>query len=336
MIETRKSIARPRSQRLEAAVLRHAPLGDVELGQHLDARDRLLGLRRVLDQSSTCDEDAVDAELDRQAGRAASPCGCRSRRSSARRAASSAPGAPPRSSPRRSPCSDRSSTRRVGRRRRRRPRRAPRRARAASPRGAARNAARSPRCARRQLKGCAMRSSAQACSSARTDRRRRAAGAVGGAQQHAAALRAFGERQQVEGRRWVSRSSAMRKHSSCSVRREARGEAVRVAAPRRSSSTSTRRRRARPRPRRAPRRRVAEVDHWTAPGELEDRHVHEDHDGADHQADQRHQHRLEQAREPVDPARQLLVVEGGDAAPSSRPCCRRARPPRACAARPAW
>ena len=30
-------------QHLEAAVLGHAPLGDVELGHHLDARDHLLG-----------------------------------------------------------------------------------------------------------------------------------------------------------------------------------------------------------------------------------------------------------------------------------------------------
>ena len=39
MIETRKSIVLPGIAQLEAAVLRHALLGDVELGHHLDARD---------------------------------------------------------------------------------------------------------------------------------------------------------------------------------------------------------------------------------------------------------------------------------------------------------
>jgi hypothetical protein len=42
MIETRKSISRPLIAHLEAAVLRHAPLGDVEFGHDLDARDHLL------------------------------------------------------------------------------------------------------------------------------------------------------------------------------------------------------------------------------------------------------------------------------------------------------
>jgi hypothetical protein len=39
MIETRKSMVLPRTLQLEAAVLRHALLGDVEFGHHLDARD---------------------------------------------------------------------------------------------------------------------------------------------------------------------------------------------------------------------------------------------------------------------------------------------------------
>src|SRR5205807_1107324 len=44
----------------------HAPLGDVELGEHFHARDRLLGLQRVLDELHLR-RDAVDAELDREA-----------------------------------------------------------------------------------------------------------------------------------------------------------------------------------------------------------------------------------------------------------------------------
>jgi hypothetical protein len=38
MIETRKSIVLPGHPHLEAAVLRDALFGDVELGHHLDAR----------------------------------------------------------------------------------------------------------------------------------------------------------------------------------------------------------------------------------------------------------------------------------------------------------
>ena len=63
MIETRKSMVLPGTLQLEAAVLRHALLGDVELGHDLDARDdravELLGdrLHRRL-------QHAVDAVLD--------------------------------------------------------------------------------------------------------------------------------------------------------------------------------------------------------------------------------------------------------------------------------
>ena len=39
MIDTRKSMVLPGHAQLEAAVLRHALLGDVELRHHLDARD---------------------------------------------------------------------------------------------------------------------------------------------------------------------------------------------------------------------------------------------------------------------------------------------------------
>ena len=53
--------------RLEAPVLRHAPLGDVQLRHDLDARDHLLG---ELDAAHRlgAGEDAVDPVLDRQAG----------------------------------------------------------------------------------------------------------------------------------------------------------------------------------------------------------------------------------------------------------------------------
>jgi hypothetical protein len=89
-------------ERLEAAVLGHAALGDVELAQHLDARDRLLGLRAVLDQLDLR-EDAVDAELDREARGQRLEVDVARADLAARRAAWSAPGAPPRSSRRRSP-----------------------------------------------------------------------------------------------------------------------------------------------------------------------------------------------------------------------------------------
>jgi hypothetical protein len=46
MMDTRKSMARP-GLHLEAPVLGHAPLGDVELGQHLEARHGLLGQGRA-------------------------------------------------------------------------------------------------------------------------------------------------------------------------------------------------------------------------------------------------------------------------------------------------
>ena len=41
--DTRTSIARPLTRHLEASVLRHAPFGDIQFGQHLDAREHLLG-----------------------------------------------------------------------------------------------------------------------------------------------------------------------------------------------------------------------------------------------------------------------------------------------------
>ena len=162
-----------------------------------------------------------------------------------------------------------------------------RRARAATPRGAARKATRSPRCARHQLNGSAMRSSAQACSSPENGSSKASSSrAVGGAQQRAAALRAFGEGQQVERRRRARSDRAMVSRSRRERAGEARGERVRLAARCVSSSTSTRRRRAAARgfARLCDLRRRS-MRHCRLPGELEDRHVHEHHDGADDQAD---------------------------------------------------
>ena len=63
MIETRKSIVRPRDAQLEAAVLRDALLGDVELRHDLDARnDR--AVVPLVDRVHRLVEDAVDAVLD--------------------------------------------------------------------------------------------------------------------------------------------------------------------------------------------------------------------------------------------------------------------------------
>jgi hypothetical protein len=54
----------------EAAVLRDASLGDVEFGQHLEARDHLLGERHAADLGDRI-EDAVETVLDGDAaGRA--------------------------------------------------------------------------------------------------------------------------------------------------------------------------------------------------------------------------------------------------------------------------
>ena len=52
-------------ERLEATVLRHAPLGDVELREHFHSRDRLLGLGAVVD-GLYLREDAVDPEFDHE------------------------------------------------------------------------------------------------------------------------------------------------------------------------------------------------------------------------------------------------------------------------------
>ena len=63
MIETRKSTVRPLIAQLEAAVLRDALLGDVQLGHDLDARDD----RRVellVDRLHRLVQHAVDAVLD--------------------------------------------------------------------------------------------------------------------------------------------------------------------------------------------------------------------------------------------------------------------------------
>ena len=66
MMETRKSTARPVLGGLEAAVLRHAPLGDVELGQHLDA-EIACSACSVSWIGLICESIAVDAELDDEA-----------------------------------------------------------------------------------------------------------------------------------------------------------------------------------------------------------------------------------------------------------------------------
>src|SRR6185436_19526621 len=54
-------------ERLEAPVLRHAPLGDIEFRQHLYPGDRLLGLLHVL-YHLDLGKDPVDAELDDEPG----------------------------------------------------------------------------------------------------------------------------------------------------------------------------------------------------------------------------------------------------------------------------
>ena len=67
MIETRKSIVRPLQAQLEAAVLRDALLGDVELRHDLDAADDRLVVPLV-DRLHRLVEHAVDAVLDHHLG----------------------------------------------------------------------------------------------------------------------------------------------------------------------------------------------------------------------------------------------------------------------------
>ena len=62
MIDTRKSIVLPRHAQLEAAVLRHALLGDVELRHDLDARDDR-AVEALVDRPHRRLQHAVDAVL---------------------------------------------------------------------------------------------------------------------------------------------------------------------------------------------------------------------------------------------------------------------------------
>ena len=152
MIETRKSIARPRS-----SALKRPSCGTRRsvMSSSASTLTRAIACSACAWSSISliCDRMPSMRNLMARPGGDASPGGCRSRRSSARRAASSAPGAPPRSSRRRSPSATGPRCRALVVARRRPPRRAPRRARAASPRGSPRKATRSPRCTRRQLNG---------------------------------------------------------------------------------------------------------------------------------------------------------------------------------------
>ena len=179
---------------------------------------------------------------------------------------------------------------------------------------------------RRRARRCALRPTRAA--RPRTGRRKRAAA---GPRRRAAARSRAASIREGQDDRTPAPPAAARPSITCSSRSVAARRAVKSSgsAPSASSSTSTTRRRALP-----PRLRCARAiscgmmrgrspaRSLNLPGELEDRHVHEDHDHADDQADRRHEDRLEEAREPVHPARQSPRRGTRRCAPSSRPCCR--------------